>query len=304
MNNLALAMVWLALFATSCGAAQPLRSYHEALPSKLVAVSPQDNDLDPNGDPVGPTTRLPASVGEVCRTLAEDAVKNWTQVCQDGEECDVDVADFFGPIVRLKSPDQRELYVFKRTYLFGASFYFFILYDPKTERATASPPSIYRKWMDGDGGAPLEKPIVKFHDFDGDGRVELIVQERVHNGTMYNAVIYHHFHIGTDLSLRRILAIETRLFDLFTESERGVIERTPRLLSPFEVKLEVELKRAHPIKSVESLGEVISKRSDLDSPFQVAERHVGNARYADFLVTAYGPEEENRILSEGYRGYY
>lgn len=137
-----------------------------------------------------------------------------------------------------------------------------------------------------------------------DGKEELITQERVHNGTMYNAVMYHYFQIGSDLSLRRILARETRLLDLFTESDGGVIERSPEFVSPLEVKLTVVLKRMRGSVPVERLGEVILRRTNPNGSFQVAERRVFNAKYADLLVTAFGPEAENSILSEGYRGYY
>lgn len=65
--------------------------------------------------------------------------------------------------------------------------------------------------MDGVTGGPfLRKPLASFLDLDRDGKPELVVQEQVHNGTPYNAVVYNYFYILSDSSLRRFLARETR----------------------------------------------------------------------------------------------
>jgi len=88
------------------------------------------------------------------------------------------------------------------------------------------------------------------------------------------AVIYHYFEIGSDLSLHHVLALETRLVDLYTDSDDGVIERSLEWVSPLEIKLTAELKRSRVKTPPEKLGEVTLRRSQREAPFRVAERRV------------------------------
>jgi hypothetical protein len=187
-----------------------------------------------------------------------------------------------------RHPVPRDLYVFHLREPGGNDSYYFFLYDPRTRAVTDRPPSIYAKWMQGDWGAPLEKPIISFHDLDGDGAPELVVQEGVHNGTRYNAVIYHYFRMAPDLSLQRILALETRLHDLYTEDEGGVILRSVKRSGPDELQLTAVLRKPGAAGSPERLGEVTIRRAKEEEPYQVVARRVFNEKYRGLLVSAFG----------------
>ena len=153
----------------------------------------------------------------------------------------------------------------------------------------------------GDWGAKLEKPFVSFDDLDQDGQPELVVEERVHNGTMYNAVVYHYFKINPDLSLLRLLALETRLIDLFSEDKGGTIVRKITKLGPNRIKVVAMLQI--PNQEPQNLGEVILSRQNSGAPYQVLSRHPINYDYEELLITA-SEEDEDKFLRNGYDFYY
>ena len=267
----------------------------------LTAVVTANNDFTTDERPLGKTVPVPRIVEGKINALVDkayDKIKgkpSWKQ--------DFPRDSFFGPIFRIAAPNNRELYVFRRTGPVGTDFFFFILFDPKTKKITHSPPYIYAKWMQGDWGAELQKPLLSFQDIDGDGQEEYVVQERVHNGTMYNAVVYHYYYISSDLALHPILAVETRLDDLFAEDRGCIINRTLQVLGKKQIRPDVSLDCQVSPPQHRRLGYVVLHSTKPGSPFSIVERTIIEPRYAPMLITA-SEEDEAKFIIEGYRFYY
>lgn len=276
------------------------------MPKKLTAIVTQDNDLSLDKQPKGERVGVPEAIQQTIHTVARKSFENWKRAFQGSSEppkyFEMKLDDVYGMVFRIEVPQKRDLFIFQENGLFGAIFYHLILFDPHTNAVTQSPPRIYGKWMQGGFlGGKLLKPLISFEDLDQDGRPEIIIQERVHNGTMYNAVVYHYLKVGPDISLHRILALETRLIDMYTEDLGGLIIRRVTKLAPNQVKLETFLEVEH--RKPQKLGEVILIRDDGYSPFQVSSRHIINPRYKDLLITG-SEKDENDFLKTGYDFYY
>jgi hypothetical protein len=270
---------------------------------ELTAIVTADNDMSLADYPIGKRVPVPGPVQMRIHALVSRAVERRRTQGITLDDYGVTVEYFYGPIIRITMPDEKYLFVFKQKDMFGVIFYHLILFDPMAELVTQDPPAIYGRWMEGgDWGAKLENPLVSFDDLDQDGRPELVIEERVHNGTMYNAVVYHYFKIDPDLSLFRIMALETRLIDLFTEDQEGAIVRKITKLEPNRLKIGTFLQI--PNQQLEPLGEVIVGRRTSNGPFQVVSRHPFNLKYREFLICAFGEEDEDRFLRIGYNFYY
>ncbi len=273
----------------------------EKEPKKLTAIATQDNDLSL----VGNTVDVPEAVQRTIHTIAHKAFENWKRAFQGSgepsEHFSMKLDDVYGMVVRIKTP-LNNLFIFQENGLFEAIFYHLILFDPHTNAVTQNPPKINGKWRQGGSwGAMLLKPLISFDDLDQDGSPEVIVQEKVHNGNMYNAAVYNYFKVGSDMSLHRILALETRLIDLYTEDLGGLIIRKVTKLAPNQVRLEAFLEVEH--RKPEKLGEALLIRGGGYSPFQVNSRHIINPQYADLLITG-SEKDENYFLKTGYDFYY
>ena len=130
-----------------------------------------DNDIDTSDAPSGVAVSLPEPVRRKVRELAQATI-DARRADGDPDLCGDLEATVYGPVFEISSPLAADLYVFHRGDLFGASDYLFMLFDPASGRITADPVNLYGKWMDGDWGARLEKPLVSFTDLDGDGIAE------------------------------------------------------------------------------------------------------------------------------------
>jgi hypothetical protein len=271
----------------------------------LYAIHPPSNDLDPDRTPSGAHLRLPAPVKRKVRELTHKESDGSYEDAGVESRPYLHIRDFYGPILKITTPTQYDLYVFKVICRLVDGSYYFVLFDRATGAVTEDPPMIYAKWMSGDGPAPLRRPIVAFRDFDGDGKSELVVQERVHNGTMYNAVIYHFYKIDDKLGLHHVMGLETRLFDLYTEDDNGVITRTIRPISPTKLRLTAVLNRDH--AKPEKLGEAILERADAIAPFHITSRHAIKKKYSWLIVgagSAFGAKSDDDLIANGYRFYY
>jgi hypothetical protein len=163
---------------------------------------------------------------------------------------------------------------------------------------------VYAKWTKifGEADGLLQPPLISFQDLGRDGHPELVVQERVHNGTVYNAVVYHYFHIAADLSLRHILALEARVVDIDSPREEGLIIRAVTVHSPGEVLVETWIQGSSSSR-LEKVGEAALRRTTAVAPFRVVERRAVNARYQAMLITVSGRDDDD-FLAKGYTFWY
>jgi hypothetical protein len=210
-----------------------------------------------------------------------------------------EMGDLSWEVFLVRGPLTRDLYVTHVDKSCGGDWYFIFVYDRLENRISATPAMISVKWTH----ASLEKPMISFDDLDEDGEPEVVVEECVHNGTAYDAVVHHYFAVQNDLSLKRILAVETWLHDLRSPNEDGVIHRRIVTRNRNEIVVACELESPIGSKSTAILGEVHLRRSRGAGPFAVLEKCVHRMAYASILVTGSG-KEENAFLMEGYGFYY
>lgn len=293
-------VIMCSLFSDNIWANEIVHNSH-----KIYGIVPGNNDFDPNTKAAGKIVEIPAVVENKINGIIQSAYSEWSNTCisEEGDnsiECKETVDDFYGPVIRLSAYGELELYIFEIKYLFS-NFYGFILYNPTENIITDSPPQIYGKWMEGDWGGNLKKPIVSFDNNIGNGKYKLIIKERVHNGTMYNAVMCRYYAIADNLSLIPILNIETELLDLYTEKEHGVIHRNVKRKSQKELLLTVVLNIRG--KDPLAVGEAVLRQDDELSPFRIVSRKVFINKYDKLLLTG-SEEEETAILQRGYNLYY
>jgi hypothetical protein len=185
---------------------------------------------------------------------------------------------------RISAPQHRELYVAEVTSVMGIDYFYLVLYDPPTGTVTQNPPRIWAKWTQGCGAKDplLKTPYVSFADLFNNHHDQIVFEERVHNGTMYNAVVYRYFDVGTDLALTPILVRETRLLALEGD---GLFVRDLTQLSDTRLRLETSATSLKDLASRKEQGYVILESSDSNTPLHVAESHLDNPHGFDCLVT-------------------
>ncbi len=283
------------------------------LPSIETAIWREDNDFvtfednETKFEKVLIPEEVKNKIHDIAKKNYQFYIKNMEQ---ENEKWYYKLKEFYGPIFMIKAPQGKQLYVYKVILPFSASNYYFILYELETKVATENPPYIYGKWMEGKeqniGMVPrylyLEKPLVTFDDINLDGKQEIVIQEMVHNGTVYNGVIYHYFTIENNLSLNRILALETRIYILDKKGDE-VVFRTLEKLSPNQIKLKVIIRDLKDSAKYKDIGEVILKSKDASSPFEIVKKNVKIKEYEWMMIT-YSEKDENLFLKEGLGFYY
>jgi hypothetical protein len=205
-------------------------------------------------------------------------------------------------VIRLK--DGLELYaVHAQSWV--ASWLLLVVYDPASGKATAKPAYINLKWADGKDPL-LKKPYVATADLRGDGHWQIVVEERAHNGTIYNAVVYRHFDVAPDLSLTNVLALEARSIDPFSDGHPIVLRATTTLDNR---RLRIDQSYVTGKKKIAG-GYAILESTGPGVPYRVAERHgIKKAASPHFtlgdttLITMSG-EEDDEFLKEGHGLYY
>jgi len=182
-----------------------------AHPVHVLAIARADQDIA-FSSLGGPREEIPAPVKQKIDALASTECFHVRAFGIDS----IPLERVYGKVFRVPSPNGLSLYAFERI-TWDAAIYFFMLFDSTTHRLTASPVGIYSQFASDDGRI-CARPFVSFEDLDRDGQPELVVRERAHNGSSYNACVRHYYRIGRDLSLFPLLAVEERsLQDVPTE---------------------------------------------------------------------------------------
>jgi hypothetical protein len=276
------------------------RDFHHC---KLRAVRTTDNDIRLEEDhrskpqraemPEAVTHQILDHVSAVA--MDQFTVEEWTEAKQ---KC----GDIFSPVFRLVGPAGLELYVAPRYFPLGNCVDYFFMYDPRTGAITKSPPLIFTKWWEATGASdPLKRhPIVRM-EAARDGRPPfLIVEERTHNGNVYDAVVYRYFEIGKDMSLTQILAVEARAIRLSDLDE--YTERKATFITPNRVRLDVFSRSSG---KYGARGSVVLERARSGQPFQVARRMPALRAKGDGLVTyCDSAKSDNDFLRVGCDFYY
>jgi len=259
---------------------------------EMTAVARSDNDIS-FSTLDGRRVAIPLPVQRKIDALAVEACFRLRAYSNDTLE----LARFYTGAFVIFGPDSLAVYVFDRGDEFGNGTYFFILIDPTKSRLTPAPVAIFAKWA-SDNDDACQRPFVTFEDLDHDGRPELVVRERTHNGTSYNACVRHYYQIGTDLSLWPILAVEERSLQDVSTANTWLLRRV-RYISPDSLSIATFL--SVPGQSDRQVGEVVVTKHPTavyhTTNYRLVDTHVLDPKYRDALVTDSPAHDENFLLT-------
>jgi len=216
---------------------------------------------------------------------------------------EVTCSRLFGPVYRVTGFGRRWLFVDEAHGSVGWSAFVLVLFDPDTGEATTQPPLVGSRWMNDlrPRDVQLKLPIVSTGNLLGGPDLDVVVQEQVHNGTLYNGVIYHHFEVGPHLSLTPALALETRVADPMDVHVQYV--RTLRPLAPNRLRLDLFQTSDHGKRVL--LGNATLVRDGLGKPFKIIGRYATNRKRIGGLITfCDSSKDDGRFLREGCDFYY
>ena len=210
---------------------------------------------------------------------------------------------FYGRAFAVRGPDSSALYVFDLTGRLGYEVYYFILFDPATQRVTPRPAAIFAKWARDDDDA-CHRPFVTFEDLDHDGHPELVVRERTHNGTSYNACVRHYYRIDSDLGLDPILAVEERSWQ-DVKTPNTWLGRRIQFVSRDSLVLATYLQLpGHPEREV---GELLVSKHPTErlhtTVYYIAHTRIIDPEYRDALLTDSPSHDSNFIFTGGVLWY-
>jgi hypothetical protein len=307
--NVVCAFIVCAVVETSGLNARPTLAVHQRRSAdprdlhhcKLTASRPPDNDahLKQGHRSQARPADLPSPVARKILDHVSVAAKKLFTV-KEWIESKQSCADIFSPVAELTGPANLRLYVAPRYFPLGNSVDYFVMYDPSTRAVTRSPPLIFTKWWDATRTTdPLKKyPIVRMESARKGQPPLLIVEERTHNGNVYDAAVYRYFEIGKDMSLAQILAVEARAFLLSDE----YTVRNATFLTPNRVRLDVF---THSPRKWGAQGTVLLERSHSGEPFHVASRMPVRGTRGDGLVTyCDSKKSDDDFLRVGCDFYY
>jgi hypothetical protein len=134
----------------------------------------------------------------------------------------------------------------------------------------------------------------------------VVVEERAHNGNVYNAAVYRYFDIGPDLKLTNVLALETRVLDPFPPSDGKLMRTLTRIDATHQRIDQVYVDGKKRISG----GYAILASEGPGRPFHVAERHgikktVSPAfEISSSTLISLSEEEDDEFLKQGHGLYY
>ncbi|HKV97749.1 MAG TPA: hypothetical protein VJR90_09695 [Gammaproteobacteria bacterium] len=262
----------LALFTwIACNVASAEITFKGESP-ELKAIIPKNNDITPGASLKDGTEAIPQVAQTKIVALVSAIYAAYKKNCSL-EQCDEPSSSFYGPIFRLRAPNDETLYVFETMSYYGGINYFLILFDKKTARITVSPPSIYAKWLDmfyGDSAGLLQRPFVNFSKIGGSET--LVVEDYAHNGDAYNAALYRYFCIQNNLALTPILTVERRaLWPFEKNGSANILIRNLRLLKNHVAEINVYLQSLTNNQNSRLVGKVILQASASCEPYHIVK---------------------------------
>lgn len=275
------------------------------------AAARLDNDIEIlDGAPRGPLAPMPEAVAQAIEPATDWVTRPIRNIANGQREAIAkelaktrcrDVYPFAN-IVPLKNG--RSLYAVHAKSAF-AHWLLLVVYDPATGKATPKPASVNLRWT-GPKDPLMKRPYISFTDLRGDGHEQVVVEERGHNGTLYNAAVYRYFDLTDDLVLTNVLALEARAADPDPRDE-AVIERTLTSVDATHVRIDQVYVSG---KNRISGGYAVLESAGRGKPYRVRERHGITTRAAphfqlgnDSLITLSGVDDD-QFLKDGHGLYY
>lgn len=269
---------------------------HAVLPCtgapSIRATVRRDNDIS-YSTRTGDSVAIPTPVARKMYAIAAEACFQMRANSNDS----MPLASFYDGAFLVKSTQGYSVYALNIRY-YGAETLHFLLYDSATAQISPDPVPIYAKWARDDDGV-CERPFVSFDDLAHDGYTELVIRERTHNGTSYNACVRHYYSVGRDLSLNPMLAVEERsLIDLPGPEDNWVLRRINVISRDSLTVATFESLSGKPERKV---GEVLLSRHPTAQCHCWAYREIDSTvvdpRYRNTLITDSPSHDENFILT-------
>jgi hypothetical protein len=271
--------MWTAL---PCQAAQPVLD-----PQKCVLSTASSGDK---------TEAVPSAVERTLKRAAARALGAFRPVDRRYLLQDRTCRDFFGEIHKFPAPKNRQLYVGGISLATTSSTFELILYDPTTKKASQSSARLNAKWTDENwsfGGIDADLNVeqsISWTDLYRDANPVLVFRNIGHNGTMYQATIYHYFHVGRNLNLTPVLARETDLNDAYDDSfAREIVPMGGGMWKMITTQRKSENEQV-------DIGYVLLKSLSPGQPFSIAEFHPVRDDDEDMLVTGSGEKPASAII--------
>lgn len=308
MVNLRMASIWAILVMLF-----PIPSHSKGLPTALlrcpaIAFATADNDIRLDGDKrsAGRPVPLPATVENAFRSITLRSLRDLDPKIVNGLTCRSIVISVF----RVSIPERRFLFIETVGYGVGGEWFVLVGYDPASKFTTQKPVVIGAKWPNdfyADGDRLAKPPFVSSADLFRDGHRQVVFEERVHNGNMYNAAVYHYFEVGPHLELTGVFALETNVLAL--RPDEGIFVRTLTRLD--STHLRVDTIQSSENATQKKIGYAIFQSPKIGEPFRVAEHHPAKLQKSDMYS---GPEmlvtwcvtakSEDEFLRKGCDFYY
>lgn len=249
----------------------------------LKAICRADNDFVTYNDTLSPKEPVPSAI----KQIISKSYKKYNPALEPGT----------GSILAFKINYTRDIAIYVVKYIsFDAICYQLIGYNTVSHLAAVKhPPIINGKWMDNreegfDSSVHLLSGHMSyFKDVDHDGKIDFIVKERVHNGTVYNGVIEHAYYIDAQMNLDQIICIETKFIDPYNGCIINRVLKNNVLFVTTTCNGETTL-----------IGKV---KLHINSDKKIIYSKIYQKEYADALITGIRVNEE-AFLKKGYNFWY
>lgn len=257
-----------------------------------TAVVRRDNDISYSTQ-AGDSVAIPAPVARKMYALLAEACFRMRAYSNDS----MPLASFYGGAFLVRSPLGYSVYALKVNYI-GAETLYFLLYDSTTSRTSPDPVAIYAKWARDDDHI-CERPYVSFEDLAHDGHTEVVIRERTHNGTSYNACVRHYYGVGGHLTLYPMLALEERsLIDLPGPENNWVLRRITLISKD---SLTINTFESLSGKPERKVGEVLLSRHPTEhyqgGAYWEIDSTAVDPKYLHALITDSPSHDENFVLT-------
>lgn len=176
---------------------------------------------------------------------------------------------------------------------------YLIAHDKINNIVTQTPPFINGKWMENDEkgfkseNQLLTGELIHIVDLEGDNKPEIAIEERVHNGNIYNAVVSNFFAINkTTLELKLLLALENKYKYIF--EDKCMINRK---IEGNCIVVEKKYDKSAPVL----IGRIFLKIKNGQT--KIVKKEIYESEYKEIIVTGSGLKDKI-FIKNGYKYLY
>jgi len=196
-------------------------------------------------------------------------------------------------IFRISFSKNIDLYVVKYC-SFNCIDYFFWGYDKWNDELSLNPYQINGKWIENNERGFIRKlntsPLL-FFDNNLENKYNIVLSERVHNGTSYNAIVNHYLLLDKDMNFNLLFCIEIAYQYASPEIDENIDAIINRTYNQGKISCTL---------SIDNQKEINIGNFEIDIDNQnIKNKNIFNFDYVDYLITGSGIDE-NLFLKNGY----